>query len=196
MISVFISRWDQRRVQLLKNIYSISINKMPYDWDQCITEGQKSFDYMIKHFYEMFDETTINNFYIRYATNDMISYYEDVTLKYNTDIQIALIPWIKKEFEEKRLVNNTNWKPFRDAHDYNDMYLGYNKLFQYKQYYFLVALESGCVCEECIPINTCGHPPCFELALFGWKEDGSEKVQPYNIVIIDSVIPEKYWKLT
>ena len=67
MISVIISRWDQRRVQLLKNIYSISINKMPYDWDQCITEGQKSFDYMIKHFYEMFDDwihfVNISNWY-------------------------------------------------------------------------------------------------------------------------------------
>ena len=50
---------------------------MPYDWDQCIIEGKKSFDYMITHFYEMFDET-IKDFYIRYATNTMMSYYNDV----------------------------------------------------------------------------------------------------------------------
>lgn len=61
------------------------------------------------------------------------------------------------------------------------MYLGYNKLFQYKQYYFQLALESGCVCDDCIPINKCGHPPCFELALYGWKEDGPEK---YNHMIL------------
>ena len=28
---------------------------MPYNWDQCIIEGKKSFNYMIYHFYEMFD---------------------------------------------------------------------------------------------------------------------------------------------
>lgn len=168
---------------------------MPHDWDQCIIEGKKSFDYMISHFYEMFDETTINDFYIRYATNTMMSYYEDVNEKYNSDIQHTLIPWIKNEFEEKRLVNDINWKPFRDSDDYNDMYLGYNKLFQYKQYYFQLALESGCVCDDCIPINKCRHPPCFELALYGWKEDGSENVQPYDIDMIDSMMPEKYWKL-
>ena len=58
---------------------------MPYDWDQCIIEGRKSFNYMISHFYEMFDET-INDFYIRYATNTMMSYYEEVNEKYNSDI--------------------------------------------------------------------------------------------------------------
>ena len=162
---------------------------MPHDWDQCIIEGKKSFDYMINHFYEMFNDTAIKHFYIRYATNNMMSYYEDVNEKHNYDIQIALIPWIKNEFEEKRLVNDINWKPFRDSDDYNDMYLGYNTLFQYKQYYFQLALESGCVCDDCIPINKCGHPPCFELALFGWKEDGPEKVKPYDIVMIDSMIP-------
>ena len=167
---------------------------MPYDWDQCIIEGRKSFNYMISHFYEMFDET-IHDFYIRYATNTMMSYYEEVNEKYNSDIQVALIPWIKNEFEEKRLVKDTNWKPFRDSHDYNDMYLGYSKLFQYKQYYFQLALESGCVCDDCIPINKCGHPPCFELALYGWKEDGYEKVKPYDIDMIDRMMPEKYWKL-
>ena len=169
---------------------------MPHDWNQCIIEGQKSFDFMITHFYEMFDEITIRDFYIRYATNTMRLYYEDVTIQYNTDIQLELIPWIKKEFEEKRLGNNTNWKPFRDAYDYNDMYLGYNKLFQFKQYYFQLALESGCVCEECIPINTCGHPPCFELALFGWKDDISEQLQSDNAIIIDNnMLPLSFWKL-
>jgi len=169
---------------------------MPYDWDQCIVEGKKSFDYMLSHFNEMFDTTTIKNFYIRYATNTMRLYYEDVNEQHNHDIQIALISWIKKEFEEKRLFEQTNWKPFRDAHDHNDMYLGYNKLFQYKQYYFQLALDSGCVCKECELINTCGHPPCFELALFGWREDGYEMVQPDNIITINNnMMPEKYWKL-
>lgn len=116
----------------LNDYFSISINKMPYNWDQCIIEGKKSFNYMISNFYEMFNDTAIKHFYIRYATNNMMSYYEDVNEKHNYDIQIALIPWIKNEFEEKRLVKDTNWKPFRDSHDYNDMYLGYSKLFQYK----------------------------------------------------------------
>jgi hypothetical protein len=60
----------------------------------------------------MFDEI-IKDFYIRCATNTMMSYYDDVNEKHNRDIQIALIPWIKKEFEEKRLVKNeTIYKQF------------------------------------------------------------------------------------
>ena len=168
---------------------------MPADWERCIIEGKKSFDYMLNNFYDMFDETTIMDFYIRYATNTMKLYYEDVNEKYNSDIQCALIPWIKKEFENQLLANNINWKPFRDCHDYSDMYLGYNKLFQYKQYYFQLALESGCVCKECIPINKCGHPPCFELALYGWKDDTSKKLQPHDEIIIDDMLPESYWNL-
>jgi len=169
---------------------------MPFDWDKCILEGEKSFDYMITNFYDMFNETLIKDFYIRYTTNKTSKYYEEVNEKYNSDIQYKLIPWIQKEFEENRLTNHTNWKPFRDSKDYTDMYLGYNKVFQYKNYIFQLALDSGCVCEECIPINKCGYNPCFELALFGWKDDYYEKIQPDNKFILrDNILPGSFWDL-
>jgi hypothetical protein len=38
----------------------------------------------------MFDETTIRDFYIRYATNTMRLYYEDVNEKHNRNIQLML----------------------------------------------------------------------------------------------------------
>jgi len=167
---------------------------MPYDWDQCIIEGKKSFDYMITHFYEMFDETTVKDFYIGYDTKIISRYYQDIHKKYGNNIQVELIPWIHTEFEERRLFEEKHWKPFRECDSHNSMYLGYIKLFQYKRYYFQLIIESGCKCDECIPINKCGYLPHFELLLYGWNDNDFEKIQPDNeFILVNNMIPEKYW---
>jgi hypothetical protein len=168
---------------------------MPHEWSECIIEGNKLYNYMIHHINEMFDETSISNFYIGYSTKLVHGYYDDIVKKYGNIVYDKLIPWIKNELEEKRLFDHTNWKPSVDCDSFNSIYLGYNRLLQYNQYYFQLIIDSGCNCDECIPDNKCGYPPHFELLLYGWKENGSEKLQPDNqfVLINDIIIPMEYW---
>ena len=68
---------------------------------------------------------------------------------YNDDIQKELIQWIQKEVEEQRFFQKENWKPFHDPFHIHLMYLGYRKIFQYKNFYFQLAMEFECYVENC-----------------------------------------------
>jgi hypothetical protein len=84
------------------------------------------------------------------------------------------------------------------------MYFAYRKLFQYKHYYFQVAMETFCEIDEC---KYCRHTKdvyfeeCeensqhFILALYGWKIETSDKLQPYNKILIpdDNIMPYDDW---
>lgn len=167
-------------------------------WDEHVEEGEKSYEYLISNFHKMFDGDIIKHFNIRHVTPQTISYIGDIKEKYINELQKELIPWINIEFECGRLNDKNNWKPFRDRYSIELMYLGYNKLFTYKQYYFQLVIESYiwyCV-ENC--------PYCkeedddlihFELALYGWKDEEFEKIQPDNdyIVLSDNLMPERDW---
>lgn len=151
---------------------------------------------MIHNFENMFDGDTIKHFDMRHATSYTLYCYEDVNEKLNHEIQIPLIEWIKKEYENNRLFEVSNWRAFRVVHEYNDIYTGYNKLFKYKQYYFQLVIEDHwCDSFECRYCPKESNRIHFEVALFGWKEnDILEPDKIYNIED-DDMICKRFWEL-
>ena len=142
---------------------------------------------MIHHYDDMFDGDNIKHFNIWYSSWWMYSYVDDVKIECEQNIQSELVPWIRNEFENKWLFEPNNWKPFRDADSYIYMTLGYKKLFVYKQYYFQLQIEAECA--DCIHCERNDNPIHFELGVYGWKDTHSNKVLPYNDVI---VLPENF----
>lgn len=166
---------------------------MPYYWKDCIIEGNNSFTYMINNFDTMFDGDSIKHFYIGYATSNNMVYYRDINDMYNSEIQSPLSIWIKKEHENMKLFEETNWKLFHDQHDPYCVYMCYNKLFQYKQYYFQLAIENGCGADWCEYCKKESNGIHFELALFGWKENGILEPDKKYTVEDDNMICKKFW---
>jgi len=164
---------------------------MPWDWEECIEEGNKSFEYMVQHFNSMFDGPVIKHFDIRFATRAMMSYCDnDAPLSkrwkelYHTEIENALIPWINEELHSKRLFEYSNWRPCRNPHNHNAMHMGYNKLFEYQEYYFQLAIQYYCgQCHYCKIEENRIH---FELALYGCKHE-------LHNILLDLMIPESFW---
>lgn len=145
----------------------------------------------------MIDGDIIKHFNLRYVSSLNIPYLDSIKEKYMNELQVELIPWIKNEYECSNLFNKDNWKPFRDRHEIDLMYLGYNKMFQYKHYYFQLAIESDIWddnddCKYCKRGDSLIH---FELALYGWKDEQFEKIQPVNeyIILSDNMMPERDW---
>ncbi len=167
---------------------------MKYHWDEFLEEGDTLYTYMIHNFDDMFDGDTIKHFDIIDEYYGNINYGELVYNEYDIDIQKDLIPWIRKEFEEGKLIDKNLWKPFRD---YNlvDAYYGYRNLFIFKHYYCQLAMESYCEIDRCKYCkNKDDIQPHFCLSIYGWKEDKYDKLKPWDIIIpIDNIIPEKYW---
>lgn len=76
------------------------------------------------------------------------------------------------------------------------MFLGYRKLFQYKQYVFQLSLLSNCEnSETCIYCKKRDYGSHFGVALYGWKDINHVKIQPDNLVTVldDNILPESYW---
>lgn len=169
---------------------------MSWCWDGFVKEGEILFEYMQYHFTYMIDGEKIKHFDIQYTTWSTIDYYIHVREKYRNIIQSDLISWIVEEFKSKRLINNTNWKPFRDSYTVTDMYLGYNKLFLYNGYYFQLTITSDIWedIEDCFYCSNNENLIHFELALYGWIED-SDVVQPNrpSSVLLDCMIPLSDW---
>ncbi len=167
---------------------------MKYHWDDFLKEGNILYNYMIQRFDDMIYMELIKHFDIIDEHFGNINYGERVYNEYNIDIQKELIPWIRKEHQKGRLFDNTLWKPFRD---YNlvDMYYGYRKLFQYKNYYFQLSMESYCELDDCIYCEDKDNiQPHFCLAIYGWKEDNYDKLKPWDKEIpINNIILDKYW---
>lgn len=166
-------------------------------WDKFLIQGDEFFYYMTYNFENMFDgESNIKHFYIRYGRRELMCNAEEIYDEYSDDIQKELIPWIKKEFEKNNLLEKINWKPFRDQDLLNYMYLGYKRMFQYKEYYFQLAIDNEWSetenCKYCINKE---YYPHFVLALYGWKDNSCENLQPDNCVSIpsDNIMPEWYW---
>jgi hypothetical protein len=166
-------------------------------WKSHVEEGKKLYDYLITNFHDMFDGDIIKHFNFRYVSPLNIPYINEIKDKYLNIIQPELIFWIKNEFNDNCIFDNNNWKPFRDRYEIDLMYLGYKKLFQYKQYYFQLAIESDILddrvdCKYCKKGDSLIH---FELALYGWKDEKNDKIQPYNefIINLDCMMPEKDW---
>ena len=173
------------------------------NWSDFLIEGDILYNYMITNFNDMFkDENTIKHFDI--LDGHYINIYDtyEIRIQHGTNIQKELIPWIKKEIKENRFFDKTLWKPFRDQHTFSDMYLGYRKLFQYKQYIFQLSILSSCSLDTCEYCDVTSDKYCLEnskhfmLALYGWEKDNSIMLQPYGQVRIpeDNMMLERHWK--
>ncbi len=174
---------------------------MSWCWERFLKEGDILFNYMINNFEDMFDGDTIKHFDIRYGVYEVIDFIKEMAqidkIKWCNEIQNELIKWIRNEYNNNRLLNKNNWKPCRDVYHIVNMYLGYNKLFQYKQYYFQLAVDSDLLdcMEDCKYCNNNESTIHFELALYGWKDYNSSILQPDNIIILsDNMMPYEYWK--
>lgn len=171
---------------------------MSHLWDKFIVKGEELFNYMKYNFNDML----IDNNHIKHFTLRDCGVYdlgtEDIMNKYGNSIEKELILWIKEEFNKNRLNNNNLWKPIRDDYIITSMYLGYRKLFKFKEYYFQLIIENKCnsydICEYC---NNNKFTYCFSLVLYGWKNNKEYKLQPYNRVNIldDNILPDNEWDL-
>lgn len=165
-------------------------------WDKFLKEGDILFNYMVNNFEAMFDsDMYIKHFEIRDTAMYRLD-TEEIKKTYSRDIEKNLIPWIKNEFQSNRLFQKELWKPFREPEHFNYMYFGYRVLFHFKAYYFQLTIEDGCNLDECKYCCNIKNNKCFSLALYGWKEDTTNLLQPYNKVIIlsDNMMPELDWK--
>lgn len=151
------------------------------------------FGYMLHNLDAMFDgDTIVKHFDIFDGSWQIDS--DEIKELVGAEIPKDLLPWIKKEAEEARLLNHMNWKPFRDPSCLTSMYLGYKKMYHYKQYYFQLSLLSLCgECEYCAKGESRIH---FELAYYGYKEEYEVNLHPYNhyVVLPDMMMTENYWK--
>jgi hypothetical protein len=165
-------------------------------WERFLKEGDELFNYMTNHFKDMFDGDIPKHFNIRFENVSDLGSIE-VKEKYGNEIQNEFIPWIQKEFIDNQLFKKTFWKPFRDKYTFIDMYLGYRILFPFREYYFQLAIDSYCSIHNCIYCSNDIDSIHFELVLYGWKEDGSEMLQPDNDAIVypDNIMPDLYWKM-
>jgi hypothetical protein len=172
---------------------------MTFCWDRFLKEGDELFNYMTQNFETMFDgDTIIKHFHIGSIYYNYIDKAEEIYNNYGKEIQIELIPWIKNEFEEGRLFQKTNWKPFRNQYELTSMYYGYRKIFQYKNNYLQLALEDGCYmekCRYCDEENIDSFSREFTLQLYEW--DNCEDIQPISRfkVLKDGTLPESFWKI-
>ena len=159
-------------------------------------DGNKMYNYMVNNFNDMVNDKSIRHFNVGYALPHVMDYADEINEKYNNDIQLELIPWIKKEFDSEALFEYTNWMPFRDRYVMTEMFLGYRKLFIYKKYIFQLSLISDCdykdICDNCKNGISDIH---FVASLYGWKDNkDNNKIKPYeNFTIEDNSIPDSFW---
>lgn len=182
----------------LRQEESIDLNKHDVFRQNKIQKMYSYHKYMVNNFESMFDsELSIKHFHIRPGLFGLWSDADDIKEEYSKNIQLDCILWIKNELIKEQLFNSTNWIPIQDSDDYTEMFLGYKRMYQYKQYYFQLALEENC--SECINCYDCKNNNFtihFELAYYGWKDEQHKGLQPlqYFIVSSDNMIPEQFWK--
>jgi hypothetical protein len=176
-------------------------NEQPWCWERFLVEGDMLFNYMIHNFDKMLpliNDTSgeyFDIFDLRYSVASIGESCEKLKENHIGDIQSELIRWIQNEQKEGRLFNNANWKPFRDLQHMTYMVLGYKHMFVYKKYYLQLTMDSYYApSSNMLEDNNFPH---FKLALYGWRDDSHDKLEPLNYVVIpsDNIMPERYWKI-
>jgi hypothetical protein len=173
-------------------------DRMSFYWDEFLDEGDELHKYMTDNFISMFDgDTKIKHFYIKNEFLQDIG-AEKVNEEHGEEIQKELIVWIKNELEEETIFEKENWKPFRDRYTLTDMYLGFKKMFVFKDHYFQLILENYCqtnTCTYCKSEEDQENSTFFALSYYGWTDDKIITLQPYNDVVVmqDNILPYLYW---
>jgi hypothetical protein len=168
---------------------------MSFCWDRFLIEGEQTFSFMIQEFKLMINDDKIRDFgMFDLRNNNFDNEIEELEKYYIDDIERQLIPWIYKEYESGRLFEKINWKPFRDLQSLTSAYLGYRVMFQYKQYYFQLLVDT---CYHKNYTNYNYDCVSFALALYGWKDEHNQNLQPDNVAPIPSnnYMPEWYWEI-
>ncbi len=173
---------------------------MKHLWEKFVIEGDALYDHLVNNYDTLFDGDIIKHFEIRQQYNSLLS-GKDIIDQYSIyidDIKCKLLQWIKTERENGRLFDRNLWKPFRDTYTLNDMYNGYRYLFQYKQFYFQLIMETYCLnddCALCDDDTLCMNMQHLALTLFTWR-DINNIFQLYNEIKIldDNVMPDSFWK--
>lgn len=168
------------------------------NWKEIAKEGEELFEYMLSKYEMMLDgDDKVKHFDIGAEWGMLTDKADEFKETYSDDIQRELVPWIRDEIHKGGLFKLENWRPFRDHYTLFDMFLGYKKLFQYKEYLFQLSLLSACENDICI----CGY--CekgdygrhFGVVLYGWRDVNCVKLQPVDFITVldDNIIPESYW---
>lgn len=151
---------------------------------------------MTVHYDSMICDERIPHFTIRRGGYNVYDQHEEVNELYGATIEQELILWIREEHASGRLLNKELWRPFRDWVWHVEMYWGYKHMFRHGKYYFQLSAEDGCEnnCKDCLDPDV--DRIHFTLALYGWLEDGTDKLQPDNRYVVgdDLVLPDGYWK--
>ena len=166
-------------------------------WDRFLVKGDELFKYMVENFESMFDVSMVRHLCIKSeGVNDLGS--RELMETYNNEIQNETYKWLKKEHDTGNLFKKENWKPFRDRSLLTTMYNGYKRLFQFRQYYLQLVIDTSCELDmdECKYCLNDEDGICFQLILYGWRiNDDDKNIQPYNNfpILPDNIMPEKYW---
>ena len=133
--------------------------------------GDGLYDYMIHHFEEMMDEENkvIYNFNVWYTTIDMMYEHDQISKQYGVEIEQMLIPWLHEEYQSGRLFEQDHWKAFRDAYDFNEIYMGYRYLFLFHEYVFQLHLSPNV--GECTECDNHSQHAYFQVGLYVRKQD-------------------------
>lgn len=166
-------------------------------WGEFVKEGNELYNYMLNNFNDMINEKSIRHFDVEIGTYNMTRYIDDIKERYFYDIQKELIPWIKREFNNKELLEYNNWIPVRDPDVLTIMFLGYRKMFQFNKYIFQLTITSQCnneTCENC-KLGESIATNHFSTALYGWREENKVNIQPTDVypLLQDNIIPDSLW---
>lgn len=167
-------------------------------WDRFVEDGQCLFHRMTCEYDTMLEgDSIVKHVGFRVSGYGHIDskILDTIKQEHGEQIQKELVPWIRSQHRGHMLFSPINWKPVNDMYVLHDMYMGYRKVFRYQQYYFQLSLSEGCHCVDCLTRRN-GIPIRFEVALLGWKDDTSDKLQPNNKMLIpaSNLLPYSFWK--
>jgi hypothetical protein len=169
--------------------------------EQLLKRGNELYQAMISNFDEIFDGDHIRHFRVRsIGVYDLGS--EKVMEEHGDNIKKELLLWIDNEYKGGDLFVISNWRMCHDRYSSSYMYIGYKKLFQFKNYYFGLLFNTICMkdIKDCIYCmkheygKTFDKEYHFQLLLYGWKgKDGIFHGNKKFVNLESNTISENYW---
>lgn len=180
-------------------------------WNKYMKYSLQFFTYMKEHLDEMLEGgTRITHFHSR-ESNWWHDRYNNIEFHetYSNEIHDALLSWIVKEWNDNRLLEVTNWKPFCAYRDDDECYLGYRILFPFRQFYLQLILDDKCditlsattLCSDCRISDVCDtfyvH---FSITIYGTQDgvvNDDSRYFLFNSKLEDlsnGMVPDMYWR--